>query len=144
MIRPAQRTDMDALVSIWLTASLTAHDFITDSYWREQQSAMKDVYLPQACTLVAEDRGEICGFVSLMDSQVAALFVDQERQGKGYGKQLLEWVQNEYSFLSLQVYVKNEQAIQFYKRFDFQIVSEQMDDATGEREYVMEWKKAAE
>lgn len=144
MIRPAQRAEMDALVSIWLTASLKSHDFIADSYWREQQSAMEEVYLPQAHTLVVESAGEICGFVSLMDTQVAALFVDQEHQGKGYGKQLLEWVQHEYSFLSLQVYAKNERAIQFYKRSDFQIVSEQVDDATGEREYVMEWKKAAE
>lgn len=144
MIRPALRTDMDALVSIWLTASFKAHDFIAESYWREQQSAMRDVYLPQAHTLVVWNAGEICGFVSLMDHQIAALFVDQEQQGKGYGKQLLRWVQNEYSYLSLQVYTKNERAIQFYKQSGFQIVSEQTDDATGEREYVMEWKKAAE
>ncbi|MFK3937113.1 N-acetyltransferase [Alkalihalobacillus sp. NPDC078783] len=143
MIRPAQRADMDILVSIWLTASFEAHDFIAKLYWREQQRAMKNEYLPQARTLVLESRGEICGFVSLMDTQIAALFIDVERQGKGYGKQLLDWVQNEYLFLSLQVYAKNERAIQFYKRSGFQIVFEQMDDATSEREYVMEWKKAA-
>ena len=61
MIRPYHANDANAVLDIWLTASLQAHAFIAESFWRDQLAAMRDIYLPQAETLVLEEDGEILG-----------------------------------------------------------------------------------
>lgn len=43
--------------------------------------------------------------------------------------------------LLLNVYQKNERAISFYKREEFEIQHSGLDEATGEKEYVMTWQR---
>ncbi|MDQ0206525.1 N-acetyltransferase [Alkalicoccobacillus murimartini] len=140
MIRPLESNDVEQVVAIWLESSLQAHYFIADAYWQDQQAAMRDEYIPQSETLVLEENRVVLGFVSLVDEQIAALFVDVNAQGKGYGKHLLQEVQKHKKSLSLQVYKKNKKAIQFYQNQGFKKIEDQIDSATGEEEYVMEWK----
>jgi len=45
------------------------------------------------------------------------------------------------STLKLNVYQKNERAIQFYLREEFSIQSESLDSNTGEKELIMVWKR---
>ena len=45
------------------------------------------------------------------------------------------------STLRLSVYQKNEKAIKFYLREKFSIQSEKVDDNTGEKEFIMVWKR---
>ena len=43
--------------------------------------------------------------------------------------------------LQMKVYQKNTRAIRFYLREGFEILSEGVDEATGEKEYVMIWQE---
>lgn len=43
--------------------------------------------------------------------------------------------------LHLSVYQKNTRAIRFYQREGFEIQCENLDEDTGEKEYVMIWKR---
>ncbi len=43
--------------------------------------------------------------------------------------------------LRLNVYQKNARAISFYQREGFIIQCEGLDEATGEKEYIMLWKR---
>lgn len=43
--------------------------------------------------------------------------------------------------LKLSVYQGNEKAIKFYLREKFSIQSESVDDNTGEKEFIMIWKR---
>ena len=99
-------------------------------------------YLPAAESYVVVSDGEASGFISLMDSRVAALFVDEAQQGKGYGKALLNHAKHLRSRLDLQVYQKNESAVRFYKLQGFNIIEECSDPHTGEQEYVMVWARS--
>ena len=45
------------------------------------------------------------------------------------------------STLKLSVYQKNEKAIKFYLREKFKIQSENVDDNTGEKEFIMFWNR---
>ena len=56
------------------------------------------------------------------------------------GKRLLDQVKKIKSTLKLNVYQKNESAIQFYLREEFSIQSECVDDNMGEKEFTMVWK----
>ena len=57
----------------------------------------------------------------------------------GIGKQLLNYMKQIYTILSLNVYQQNERAIKFYQQEGFSIISEDVEENTGQVEYTMSW-----
>lgn len=139
-IREAEEAELDLLVDIWLAGSRQAHAFIAVSYWEENREAMRGLYLPLSENWVLVQQGEVQGFVSMMGEYLAALFVQPGQQHRGYGKALLEWVKRDREKIHLQVYARNEGALRFYERNGFQVTKESLDEPTGEKEYLMEWR----
>lgn len=139
MIRPYHANDSEQVIDIWLTASIIAHDFIPASYWESKVADMRDIYIPSSNTQVYEENGEILGFISLVDSYLAAIFVLPTTQGKGIGKQLIAWAKENYSSLQLSVYVDNANAVAFYKKQGFAIVESRIDEETNKEEFVMQY-----
>ena len=77
----------------------------------------------------------------LAGNEDAHSFVAKEYRSQGIGRQLLEYVKQLHSTLSLNVYQKNERALRFYRENGFTIVSKQNDEHTGEIEFTMIWNK---
>lgn len=84
---------------------------------------------------------QIDGFIGLNNDYIEGLFVIETMQSKGIGKQLINHVKKVKSILKLSVYQKNEKATKFYLREKFSIQSETVDDNTGEKEFVMVWRR---
>ena len=61
-------------------------------------------------------------------------------QSQGIGKILLNYAKDKRNKLHLNVYQKNARAISFYKREGFEIQHSGLDEATGEKDYVMTWQ----
>ena len=80
-------------------------------------------------------------FVGLNDKYIEGIFVSDEMQSCGIGKLLLDYVKDKKVSLRLNVYQKNARAISFYQREGFIIQCEGLDEATGEKEYTMLWKR---
>ncbi|PMO37099.1 GNAT family N-acetyltransferase [Vibrio splendidus] len=137
MIREYNPTDIEAVLDIWLTASIKAHDFVDLEFWESQVANMRDLYIPASTTYVYQVDGEVRGFYSLYEGILAAIFVGTEYQGSGIGKQLIDHAKLECPNLSLNVYKENQATIQFYLSQGFSIVSEQVDEHTGHQEYTM-------
>ncbi|MGE7959154.1 N-acetyltransferase [Pseudomonas sp. NPDC089530] len=137
MIRSFEPQDMDAVLDIWLRASLQAHDFIDAGFWQSQVDTMRDLYLPASQTYVIEQASRVLGFYSLHDDQLAALFVAPECQGQGLGKQLLAHARTLRSVLNLGVYKNNTASCGFYLAQGFVVTHEQRDEQTGQMEYLM-------
>ena len=72
---------------------------------------------------------------------IEGIFVANEMQSHGIGKLLLDFLKEKKTKLSLNVYQKNTRAIRFYQREGFQIQCEGLDEATGEKDYEMVWKR---
>lgn len=53
----------------------------------------------------------------------------------------MDFAKRKYPALTLQVYEKNLRAVRFYQREGFSVREKQVDEQTGEAEYVMEWAK---
>lgn len=142
MIRQFKKNDLPAVMQIWLDTNIKAHDFIPKEYWESNYEIVKEI-LPDAEIYVHEDDTAdfIDGFIGLTDNYIAGIFVKEDKQSKGIGKQLLNYVKNIKPNISLSVYQKNTKAVRFYKREQFQIVSENVDDITNEKEFIMEWDK---
>jgi putative acetyltransferase len=139
MIRRYHPSDIDHVLDLWLVASIKAHDFVPEAFWREQLGAMRDHYLPQAETLILEEDSRVLGFLSLHENRLAALFVSPEAQGRGLGRQLLDEAKRLRSSLELNVYSANDRAIAFYQAGGFSTVAESLDPVTGQQEFTMRW-----
>ena len=101
---------------------------------------MKELLL-QATVYIYEDKQEIHGFIGLNDEYVEGIFVSDEMQSQGIGKVLLNYAKDTRSKLLLNVYQKNTRAISFYQREGFEIQRNGIDEATGERDFVMAWQR---
>jgi putative acetyltransferase len=127
-------------MEIWLNTNIQAHNFIPKAYWKSNFDSVKRM-LPSAEIYVCESEGQVNAFVGLDSGYIAGIFVSNEAQSKGIGKQLLDKIKACYSELSLTVYKKNIKAVNFYQRELFVIKQEQIDKNTDEVEYFMVWKQ---
>lgn len=140
MIRVLQKADVERVVDIWLDTNLKAHYFIPCQYWKNNIDLVKEM-LPQAEVYVYENDSQIEGFIGLNDEYMEGIFVRDEMQSQGIGKLLLNFVKEKKTKLYLNVYQKNARAIRFYLREGFEIQREGLDEATGEKDYVMVWQR---
>ena len=141
MIRKLQKTDINRVADIWLKTNLKAHFFIPEQYWISNYEFVKEL-LPQAEVYVYEDDKMIQGFIGINDEYIEGIFVSDEMQSRGIGKMLLDYIKDKKDRLQLKVYQKNVRAMSFYQREGFTIQSEEMDEFTGEKEYVMNWESS--
>ena len=139
MIREYQKGDVDAVIDIWLDASLRAHDFVEPAFWASQVESMRTSYLPAAENYVYELEEKVVGFYSLHDNNLAAIFVKPELQGQGIGKQLLSHAKRQRPLLTLAVYKENQPSYQFYLSQGFVLLSEQVDEHTGHQAYQLQF-----
>lgn len=142
LIRQYKEGDIDTIIQIWLDTNIQAHHFISPDYWCANYEMVREM-LPHAEIYVYEDdcAKQIDGFIGLNDDYIEGIFVKETMQSKGIGKQLLNHAKEVKSTLKLSVYQKNEKAIKFYLREKFNVQSENIDDNTGEKEFIMAWKR---
>ncbi len=142
VIRTFGENDLFSVMQIWLDTNIKAHSFIPQNYWIDNYAMVKDI-LPQAEIYVYEDdnTNQIDGFIGLTNNYVEGIFVREDIQSKGIGKQLLNYAKEIKSSLRLSVYQKNTRAIAFYQREQFVIRSVNIDDSTNEKEFIMTWSK---
>lgn len=139
MIRDSREEDIDQVLTIWLSASVQAHDFVPAAFWASQVEAMRDIYLPTAESWVFEEEGSVSGFYCLVEATLAAIFVSPDRQGRGIGSALIEDAKRRRDGLTLSVYRANRPSVDFYRKHGFAIHAEQVDANTGQPELVMTW-----
>ena len=141
MIRKLQKADINRAADIWLKTNLKAHFFIPEQYWISNYEFVKEL-LPQAEVYVYEDDKMIQGFIGINDEYIEGIFVSDEMQSRGIGKILLDYIKDKKDRLQLKVYQKNVRAMSFYQREGLTIQSEEMDEFTREKEYVMNWESS--
>ena len=139
MIRELRKVDINKVADIWLDTNIKTHYFISAQYWKSNFELVKELLL-QATVYVYEDKQEIQGFIGLSNEYIEGIFVSDEMQSQGIGKILLNYAKDKRNKLHLNVYQKNARAISFYKREGFEIQHSGLDEATGEKDYVMTWQ----
>lgn len=140
MIRKFEKNDIDAVMQIWKNENIKAHEFISKEYWNNNYNYVKAI-LPNAEIYVYVLNETILGFVGLNNNYIEGIFVDTNSQCKGIGTSLLNKVKENKDNLTLCVYKKNRNAINFYKKNGFIILRENIDRDTDEIEYIMLWNK---
>ena len=144
MVRKFETQDLDTVMQIWLRGNLNAHAFIAASFWTEHFEMVRDM-LPQAELYVheGEDTQQIDGFIGLTENHIEGIFVAKAARSKGIGKALLEYAKSRKPCLTLSVYQKNQRALAFYRREQFVVQSEEIDEDTNEADIQMLWMRQA-
>lgn len=140
MIRKFTNNDLEPVMKIWLETNMQAHAFIPEKYWLDNYAKVKEI-LPEAEIYVFEENKQLLGFIGLMKNYIAGIFTVQKKQSHGIGKELMDCVKKKYPALTLTVYQKNPRAVAFYQRENFTIRAESIDNGTGEKEFIMIWKR---
>lgn len=141
MIRKLRESDLSAVMKIWLDTNIKSHNFVSKEYWTSNYEMVKEILSKSEIYVYEEDDTNLIdGFIGLLDSYLAGLFVKNTAQSKGIGKQLLDYAKSIKSEMTLSVYQKNIRAVHFYQREQFQIQSENIDDNTNEKEFIMIWR----
>ena len=142
MIRKFETQDLGTVMQIWLEGNLDAHPFIPASFWTGHFETVRDM-LPQAELYVHEDKDtrQIDGFIGLTENHIEGIFVAKAARSKGIGKALLEYAKSRKPCLTLSVYQKNQRALAFYRREQFVVQSEGIDEDTNEAEIQMLWTR---
>lgn len=144
-MRAYTAADCDAVIKIWLDASLQAHSFVDEKFWKSKEQEMRTVYLPESEVWVYDSdlTGEVQGFVALKDNYIAALFVTPEEQGNSVGYSLMNKVKTMHPLIELKVYKENKPSVAFYERQGFEVIGEGVETETGHPELTMRFKRLA-
>lgn len=140
MIRKFEKKDIDIIMQMWKNGNIKAHSFISKEYWEDNYNYVREI-LPNAEIYVYIIEEDIVGFIGLNENYIEGIFVDTDNQCNGIGTSLLNKVKESRNNLTLSVYKKNTNAISFYKKNNFVIISESIDENTNEVEYTMNWNK---
>lgn len=126
MIRAYKETDLDNLMNIWQQASALAHPFLDVSFVENITKAMREIYIPNpdAKTYVYEKNDKIFGFISMLENEVAGLFVSPKYHSKGIGSALVNSVKDNHINLEVEVFKNNKIGRAFYDKYGFKKTKE--------------------
>lgn len=130
-IRQYTGSDLQSVLAAWDNASHLAHPFLTTEFQNKVRQDIPELYIPNAETWVAEINDEVVGFISLINNEVGALFVQPEFHGNGVGKALMDQAKKLHRELELEVFKENPIGRNFYAKNGFKLVREEIHEATG-------------
>lgn len=129
MIRNFLPHDIDPVMDIWLQGNLDAHPFISPAYWTSNLANVKAAILQAEVYCAVDNSGNIQGFIGLQGDYIAGLFVTKQARGHHIGTALLDTAKNTRQILTLDVYLKNTRALNFYQHHGFTISEYNADEA---------------
>ena len=130
MIKKVKETDYPVLTDIWESAVLNTHDFLKHEdflYYKEHLPT----YFQYVDLYGFEQSGRLVGFVGVAENGIEMLFVHNYFRGKGIGKELITYAIEKLQACKVDVNEQNPQAIGFYQRMGFSVVSRSELDAEG-------------
>lgn len=140
MVRKMRKEDVDEVTEIWLSANLSAHNFIPASFFMDYKPLVRERLL-EAEVFVYEDHRGILGFAGISNGYLEGIFVREEVRSQGIGNALISICKGKYFKLRLHAFCKNMRAVDFYMREGFQISRKHINEELKEAEYEMFWRK---
>ena len=139
MLKQFNKKDIDTIMKIWKDNNQKFQGFIGSQYWVDNYIQTKEEFLKNKIYIYTEaDR--ILAYIAVDDNDnIFDIQVKPEIQREGIGKLLLEKVKKEHNSLFINVFEKNFGGVLFFKTAGFKKISEDIDKATEEKVYRMQW-----
>ena len=142
-LRPYRRDDEDAAIALWQSTWQEAYpaiDFAARvAWWRER---WRNELVPQAAIVVAEQAGELMGFVTIdATGYLDQLVVAPAHWGSELATRLVDEAKRRSpECITLLVNMDNARAIRFYQRCGFVRAGEDVNPTSGRPVLKMEWR----
>jgi putative acetyltransferase len=142
-LRPYQPSDEDAAIALWQRTWQLAYPAIDFAqrvdWWRER---WRNELVPKAEIIVAEQAGEIAGFVTIDASgYLDQLVVAPDQWGSSLADTLVDEAKRRSpDHVTLKVNADNARAIRFYERNGFMHAGEDVNPSSGRPVLKMQWK----
>lgn len=131
-LRAATSSDCGRAFSIWKSAVIATHHFISREDFATIEKMVEDEFLPNADLTVAVDlHNWPHGFIAARNHHIDALFVHADSHGKGIGKMLLRNFLTGLDVASVDVNEQNQPALDFYQRQGFAVTGRSEVDNAG-------------
>jgi len=131
MIRKYHSEDLEAVIDIWYASSSIAHPFLDPTFVEKLKSDMRSIYMPNAESWVYEEDNSIMGFISMLDNEIGGLFVLPDKQSRGIGSSLVDFVSQSHSALEVEVFKKNSIGRAFYEKYGFKLQKQYFHEASS-------------
>ena len=139
-IRKFIKDDIDDVIQIWYSSSVDTYKFVDEMHWEKIKKEVRDRFLNSNIYVYDEDN-IVKAFILINGQYIDELYVLKEYRLNGLGKKLLDFIKSNNNELLLNVFQKNTNAIEFYKKNEFKIIEENVEDYTREKGYLMKWKR---
>ncbi|MBX2871748.1 MAG: GNAT family N-acetyltransferase [Saprospiraceae bacterium] len=132
MIRAYQPTDVEDIIQVWTKASRLAHPFLDPAFIEQEKYNIRHVYLPNTESWVSVSEERVIGFISMMQNEVGAIFLDPTFHSQGFGKAMMDHVAQQHAILEVEVFKANHIGRAFYDRYGFQFLKEYFHEESGQ------------
>lgn len=126
IFRAYEPNDLSGLLTCWEAAIRSAPPQMSEGFILGELGNIQRDYLPKLQTTVAEN-GQIQGFICMLGTEVAALFVHPFEQRMGIGSALLAG----QDARTLEVFEANTPARRFYAKHGFRQTHSRLHEETG-------------
>ena len=133
MIRKHLDNDLEQIMKVWQESSTMAHPFLNPVFVEKVKTDMRTMYIPGSETWVYENEQGIIGFISMMDNEIAGLFVLPQNHSKGIGTKLVNFVSDFNDTLEVEVFQQNKIGRSFYNKYGFKQIREFLHEESTEQ-----------
>ena len=133
-IRRSRAADLDTLVALWERSVRATHDFLTETDIEALRPLVREALSDDALELwVLTEKTDVpIGFMGLAGHDIAALFLEPARRGRGGGRRLVAHAQElRDGDLTVDVNEQNPAARGFYEALGFLVVGRSPLDDDG-------------
>ena len=131
VIRTAISEDYPRIMEIWESAVKATHDFLAEEDLSYFKKVIPKDYLPNLEVYLIIENNESQGFASVAEGNLEMLFIHDNVRGKGFGKELYQFMKEKTNLTKVDVNEQNLQAIGFYEKLGFKQTGRSEKDGSG-------------
>lgn len=130
--QPGQQ-DYPLLLELWEASVRATHHFLTeaDIQFFKKMIREKELFSFVELTVVRNESDVILGFSGVADGNLEMLFIHPNERGKGIGKLLAGRAIRQQAVTKVDVNEQNPEAVAFYQRMGFEVISRSELDSSG-------------
>lgn len=128
-----KKNEYSHLLDIWESSVKATHQFLRegDIDFFKNIIQEKDIFSHTDLSCIRDGKDEIIGFMGVSGNELDMLFISPSVMKQGVGRRLLLYAIHNLGVTRVDVNEQNEQAIRFYERFGFQVISRSELDGNG-------------
>ncbi|HAA16746.1 MAG TPA: GNAT family N-acetyltransferase [Cytophagales bacterium] len=131
-IQTVSTADYPAITEVWEASVRATHHFLTEENIQYFKPLILEQYLDAVeLRCIKDEEGNLLAFSGVAEGNLEMLFVHPGSFGQGLGKQLLQVAIQNLGVSKVDVNEQNPQAVGFYQKQGFAVVSRSEKDGTG-------------